>query len=54
MNAEGSGITDFEVCRTLWAFKVIGLVRRTDAVAKPKAVMEDEGLDMVLAESDPE
>ena len=54
MNAAGSGLSDFEVCRTLWAFKVIGVVRRTDAVAKPKAVVEDEGLDMVLAEGDGE
>jgi hypothetical protein len=54
MNAAGSGISDFEVCRTLWAFKVIGLVRRTDAVPKRKVVLEDEGLDMVLAEGDQE
>jgi hypothetical protein len=53
MSAGAGGLSDFEVCRTLWAFKVIGLVRRTDAVQRPKAALEeDEGLDMVLAEGD--
>lgn len=42
-----STLSDFEVCRTLWAYKVIGVVRRLDAPAPPRAV-EDEGLGLVL------
>lgn len=46
---EDSTLTDYEVCRTLWAFRVIGVVRRVDApapAARPRAV--DEGLGLVL------
>ena len=42
-------LPDFEVCRTLWAFRVIGLVRRLDAAAEDAAV-EDESLGIVVPE----
>ena len=42
-------LPDFEVCRTLWAFRVIGLVRRVDAAA-PAAGIEDESLGIVVPE----
>ena len=45
-----SSLPDMDVCRTLWAFRVIGLVRRVDAGAgraAPPAAMDD-GLDLVL------
>ena len=44
-----STLPDFEVCRTLWAFRVIGVIWRVDAPEPPKPV-EDEGLGFVLAE----
>jgi uncharacterized protein DUF4388 len=44
-----SSLPDFEVCRTLWAFRVIGVVRRVDAAARPSAPpVVDEGLGFVL------
>ena len=46
---EESSLPDFEVCRTLWAFRVIGLVRRVEAPApKIAAPVMDDGLDLVL------
>jgi hypothetical protein len=42
-------LSDFEVCRTLWAFRVIGLVRRGDAVPSAAAI-EDESLGIVVPE----
>lgn len=39
-------LADFEICRTLWAFGVIGVVRRTDT---PKAEADDEGLGLWLS-----
>lgn len=46
---QGSSLADFEVCRTLWAFRVIGLVRRVDAaVAVSAPDLMDEGLGFVL------
>ena len=42
-----STLSDFEVCRTLWAYKVIGVVRRLDVPA-PVAIAEDEGFGLVL------
>jgi hypothetical protein len=48
----GATMSDFEVCRTLWAFSVIGLVVRTDAVQRAKAEPEDEGLGYVLSEDE--
>ena len=44
-----SSLADFEVCRTLWAFRVIGVVRRVDAPAvRVAAPVVDDGLDLVL------
>jgi hypothetical protein len=45
-----STLPDFEACRTLWAFRVIGAVRRIDAPEAASAAPEDEGLGFVLAE----
>lgn len=42
-------LPDFEVCQTLWAFRVIGLVRRVDVPADA-AVSEDDGLGLMFAE----
>lgn len=45
-----STLPDFEVYRTLWAFRLLGLIRRVDAAqARPKPQVEDEGLGFVLA-----
>jgi hypothetical protein len=43
-----SKLGSFEVCRTLWAYRVIGVVRRMDTPA-PRPEAEDEGLGFVLA-----
>ena len=45
-----SPLPDFEVCRTLWAYRVIGLVRRVDKVAVALPEIDDEGLGLVLPE----
>jgi hypothetical protein len=42
-------LPDFELCRTLWAFRVIGLVRRVDPAAAA-AEVEDESLGIVVPE----
>jgi hypothetical protein len=39
-----SPLPDFEVCRTLWAFRVIGVARRLDAAAP----LDEDGLEYVL------
>ena len=39
-----SMLSDFEACRSLWAFRVIGLVRRVDGAA----AFDDDGLAFVL------
>lgn len=45
-----STLPDFEVCRTLWAFRVLGVIRRVDVVQpQPQRHGEDEGLGFVLA-----
>jgi hypothetical protein len=43
-----STLSDYDVCRTLWAFRVIGVVRRVDPPDQPRPVAVDEGLDLVL------
>jgi len=43
----GSSLGSFEVCRALWAYRVIGVVRRLDTPA-PKPEAEDEGFGFVL------
>jgi hypothetical protein len=44
----GSSLSHFEVCRTLWAFQLIGVVHRIDAPAALDGAVEDEGLGSVL------
>lgn len=45
-----SNLGDFEVCRTLWAFRVIGVVQRKDATAVTEvSLADDEGLGAVLS-----
>ncbi len=39
-------LADFDLCRTLWAFGVIGVVRRTDT---PPTEADDEGLGLWLS-----
>jgi hypothetical protein len=41
---EESSLSNFEVCRMLWAFRVIGLVRRTEA----SLPLDEDGLEYVL------
>lgn len=43
-----STLQDFDVCRTLWAFRVIGLIRRLDQPEATRPPVEDEGLGLVL------
>ena len=45
---DSSSLPDFEVCRTLWAFRVVGVVRRIDAVATAGHGHEDDGLGLVI------
>lgn len=44
----GSALNHFEVCRNLWAFRVIGLVRRVEAAVP----FDDDGLEFVLPRDD--
>jgi hypothetical protein len=43
-----SSLSDFDVCRTLWAFRVIGVIRRVDPPPQVRPQPVDEGLDLVL------
>jgi hypothetical protein len=43
-----SPLSDFEVCRILWAFRVIGLVQRLDAAAP----LDEDGLEYVVSSED--
>jgi hypothetical protein len=43
-----SPLKDFETCQTLWAFRVIGLVRRMDTPPEVAIAPEDDGLGSVL------
>lgn len=47
---ESSALPDFEVCRTIWAYRVIGVLRRVDAPVKVEPEVDDEGLGLVLPE----
>src|SRR5262249_26325525 len=47
---EASELPDFEVCRTLWAYRVVGVVVRLDAPATGRIVVEDDGLGLVMPE----
>jgi hypothetical protein len=40
---ESSSLPNFEVCRTLWAYRVVGVVRRLGEASLAGAA-EDEGL----------
>lgn len=46
---EESSLPDIDVCRTLWAFRVVGAVRRVDT-PRPVALADEEGLGAVLDE----
>lgn len=46
---EESTLTDFEVCRTLWGFRVVGAIWRVNAPEPEPELGDDEGLGMVLA-----
>ena len=41
---DASSLPDFEVCRTLWAYRVVGVVRRLTATGAP-AAPEDDGVE---------
>jgi hypothetical protein len=43
-------LSDFEVCRALWAFRVIGLVRRIDTAPAVAVELEDESLGIIVPE----
>jgi hypothetical protein len=45
---DASILPSIEVCRALWAYRVIGLVRRLDAPEPARAALEDDGLGEVL------
>jgi hypothetical protein len=45
-----SPLSDFEVCRALWAFRVIGLARRLDAIAP----LDEDGLEYIVSSEDEE
>lgn len=47
---EESSLPDFDVCRTMWAYRVVGLVRRVDPPPPVVPDEEDEGLGYVIAE----
>jgi hypothetical protein len=55
----GSTLPDFEVCRAIWAFRVLGILRRTDTAKRTAAEstasvfsLEDDGLGDVLSAGD--
>lgn len=45
---EASILPSIEVCRALWAYRVIGLARRLDAPAATRRAFDDDGLGEVL------
>jgi hypothetical protein len=46
----GSSLSHFEVCRTFWAFQLIGVVRRVPAPSPHEAAIEDDGLGSILTD----
>ena len=48
-----AGLPDFEVCRALWAFRVIGLVHRIEGEPLATFDLEDESLGIVVPEDEP-
>jgi hypothetical protein len=47
---ETSTLPDFEACRTLWAYRVVGVVRRLGDRAQAAADIDNDGLDIVITE----
>lgn len=48
---ETSTLPDFEVCRTLWAYRVLGVIRRLDPAARAGVVTsEDDGAGFAMIE----
>jgi len=45
-----STLPDFEVCRTLWGFRVVGAIRRLGEAAQETGFSEDDGLGLVINE----
>jgi len=48
----GSTLADFDVCRAIWAFRVVGILRRRDVAtlsAAPRLGLDDDGLGAVLS-----
>jgi hypothetical protein len=51
----GSTLPDFEVCHAIWAFRVVGILRRLDALEGQRASgdgLDDEGLGTVLRDGE--
>ncbi len=44
----GWSLSSFELCRSLWAFRVVGLIERTEPAAA--IAFDDEGLGLVLSQ----
>lgn len=49
---EESTLPDFDVCKTLWAFKVVGAVWRVNAPSEQPELGDDDGLGAVLADAE--
>jgi hypothetical protein len=47
---QSASLPDFEVCRTVWAYRVVGVVRRLDQPAIAASAADDEGLGLVMPE----
>jgi hypothetical protein len=45
-----SSLSGFEVCRTLWAFRVIGAITRVDPPTPPGPEATDDGMGFVIVE----
>jgi hypothetical protein len=48
---DGSPLPDIDVCRALWAFRVLGVLRRLDVMERQgrPAALDDDGLGMILS-----
>jgi hypothetical protein len=50
-----STLADFDVCRAVWAFRVVGILRQIDGAKRPAPAavsLEDDGLGDVLSAGD--
>jgi hypothetical protein len=48
----GSTLADFDVCRAVWAFRIVGILRRLDASRNQGLAglgLDDDGLGAVLS-----